>query len=244
MFDLQQLFLVWGIIVLASLIRSFTGFGFALAAVPVFAFIMPPSQAVVLSASLSLGIGLSSLPSYRHDVPVGALLPLLLTALPGTVVGALLLTRLSPADFMLWIGLAVILASIVLSFYRPSRQRPRPLLGLATGLGSGLMNGAFAIPGPPVVVYALATETVPARARALMISFFTISALIALLSYGWADMLGMDSLWQFLPAFPAMLVGDRLGLVLFQRYGNALYRRAAVGVLLAVGLVTLAEAFG
>ena len=121
--------------------------------------------------------------------------------------------------------------------------RSRPVLGVLAGLVSGLMNGAFAVPGPPVVVYALATEIEPARARSLLVSFFTISSLVALLSYAWAGMVGMSALWQFLMAFPAMLIGERIGLMLFRRFGNAVYRRVAIAVLLSVGVVTLAKAF-
>ena len=74
-------------------------------------------------------------------------------------------------------------------------------------------------------------------------SFFTISSLVALLSYAWAGMVGMSALWQFLMAFPAMLIGERIGLMLFRHFGNAVYRRVAIAVLLSVGVVTLAKAF-
>ena len=47
------------------------------------------------------------------------------------------------------------------------------------GILSGLMNGAFAIPGPPVVIYAMATQPDPLRARAMLITFFMASALAA-----------------------------------------------------------------
>ena len=46
----------------AAVLRSFTGFGFALAAVPVYSLFLPPTQAVVLSASLALAIGIQTLP--------------------------------------------------------------------------------------------------------------------------------------------------------------------------------------
>ena len=47
---------------------------------------------------------------------------------------------------------------------------------------------------------------------------------------------------QFALAFPAMWVGDKLGYALFQRHGTAMYRRVALGVLLAVGVVVTAQA--
>ena len=114
---------------------------------------------------------------------------LVLAAL-GTVAGAALLATISLDQFQLMIGLLVICASLALTFYRPKEQRKRPLLGNFTGLVSGLMNGAFAIPGPAVIIYAVATESEPARSRALLMTFFLFSAAIALASFGKARCAG------------------------------------------------------
>lgn len=237
-----QLLLVWGVVLSAAVLRAFTGFGFALAAVPVFSLFMPPTQAVVLSSSLALAISLLTLRSYWGYYPLRAMLPLLGMLLVGTVCGVLLLGSLSPRDFRLLIGLAVIAACLALTFYRPRHREPRPGLGGITGLASGLLNGAFAIPGPPVIIYAMATEPDPARSRALLMTFFLFSALLALCSYTVAGFVTPLSPWLFLLAFPAMYVGDKLGHFLFHRFGSAFYRRVALAVLFGVGLAIVGNA--
>ena len=40
--------IIWIVVILAAVLRSFTGFGFALAAVPAFSLFLSPIQAVVL----------------------------------------------------------------------------------------------------------------------------------------------------------------------------------------------------
>ena len=231
-----ELVLVWAVVVFAAVMRAFTGFGFALTAVPVFALFMPPTQAVVLSASLALAVSLLTLKTYWGKYPVGQMVPMISTAAIGTVLGAAALTYISPQQFKLWIGCSVILACFGLTFYRPARQHGSRLLSGISGIASGLLNGAFAIPGPPVIIYAMAAEPEPERSRALLMTFFLFSAVIALVSYAVAGFINTASLWLFVLGFPAMYLGDKLGYRLFRSYGTSFHRRVALLLLFIVGV--------
>jgi uncharacterized protein len=239
---LAQLAMVWGVVILAAVMRAFTGFGFALTAVPVFSLILLPTEAVVLSASLTLAVSLITLRTYWGQYPLRPMAPMLLMAGLGTLVGAGLLSAISRQQFQLAIGLSVIAASLALTLYRPGRQQPRGWLAGIVGGVSGLLNGAFAIPGPPVIIYAIATEADPRRSRSLLMTFFLCSAVIALVSYSSAGFVTARSLALFALALPAMLLGDRLGYYLFHRFGGTLYRRVALTVLFAVGLAITGRA--
>ena len=239
--DPVQLVLVWFAVLGAAVLRSFTGFGFGLAAVPVFALFMPPTQAVVLSACLAFTISVLSLRTYWGVYPLRPLLPMLTMALLGTALGVFLLGHLQVRQFQLWVGIAVIATCVVLTRYHP-RQRSvsKPVDG-AAGLLSGVLNGAFSIPGPPVVIYAMVTETDAARSRSLLMTFFLFSALLALVFYAAAGFFVPATPWLFAMALPAILLGDRLGYWLFTRYGTRFYRRVALLLLFAVGLAVIAR---
>ena len=237
-----QLCAIWLIVVFASVMRAFTGFGFALTAVPTLSLLMLPTQAVALSVLLTLAVSLLTIRKYWGKYPLRPIVPMVLCAVIGTALGTVLLGRVSPAMFQLGVGLSVILASAVLVFYRPSGLSGGPALSGATGLVSGLSNGLFAIPGPPIIIFAVATETQPERIRALLMTFFLFSASIALVTYSFAGIVTPGSGWMLLLALPAMLAGDKLGYFLFHRYGDLFYRRVALGVLFLVGIVTTARA--
>ncbi len=239
---ITQLMLTWAVVVFASVLRSFTGFGFALAAIPVFSLFLAPTQAVVLSASLSLVLSCLNLRTYWGEIPLRPMLPLLLMALVGTAIGAAILTVISADQFQLWVGLSVIAACFGLTFFQPSTRWKSPALTWFTGLISGLMNGALAIPGPPMIIYAMLTEPEPKRSRALLMTFFLASSLIALASYGAAGFITMQSAWYFLLALPALYVGDKLGYYLFQRFGDGFYRRIALVSLVAIGVTITLKA--
>jgi len=227
--------LIWAAVLFASVLRSFTGFGFALAAVPVFSMFLSPAEAVVLSSSLGLTIGLLSLPSYWGVISLREMVPLLSMSWLGTMVGVAVLTGISVAMFQLWVGLSVLSACLGITLSQPARPLKIPGFSWATGLLSGLMNGALAIPGPPMIIYAMLTEFEPRRSRALLMSFFMISSLMALGSYTVAGMVSLQSLWYFALAFPVLFLGDKLGTRLFLRHGDAFYRRVALIGLAAIG---------
>lgn len=225
------------------MLRSYTGFGFALAAVPVFSLFMAPADVVVLAAALSLVVGLMSGRQWWGAHNRGEILPLVLPAGLGTALGAALLMRMSVADFQLWAGVAVLLACPAVILARPKAPLRSRALSCGSGLLSGLMNGALAIPGPPMIVYALLTEFDPRRSRALLTMFFTVSSLAALFSYAVGDLVRWQHLQFTLVALPALYLGDRFGNALFLKYRGARYRQIAVLALALMGIAIIVRTF-
>jgi uncharacterized protein len=219
---LLQLLAIWSIVAFAAIMRAFTGFGFALTAVPGFSLFLPPSEAVVLSISLALAVSVLAIPTFWGKYPLKPLLPMIILSVVGTGFGTVVVGQISIGAFQLGIGVAVILACLGLSLYRPAQHQPSLWWSSVTGLASGLLNGAFAVPGPPVIIYAMATQPEPARSRALLMTFFLFSGLIGLTSYTVAGFVSGRLLWLFALAFPALYVGDKIGYYLFHRYGTAL----------------------
>ena len=154
----------------------------------------------------------------------------------------ILLGMLNVAQFQLWLGLAVIATCLVLTRYHPRRRNAGPGASGGAGLLSGVLNGAFAIPGPPIIVFAMATQDDPSKSRSLLLTFFLFSAALALISYAFAGFVTPASPWLFLLALPAMLIGDRVGQTLFHRFADRFYRRIALLVLFAVGLFIVLNA--
>lgn len=239
---LVQLLTIMSVVVFAAVMRAFTGFGFALAAVPVFSLFMSPTQGVVLGAMLGLVVSLLSLRTYWGKYPTRPLFPMIVWVIIGTGLGTIMLTRITTNTFQLCIGVSVVMASLALAFYRPSRQKSGIALASGTGLASGLMNGAFAIPGPPIIIYAMATQPRPEQSRALLMTFFLFSGIAALVSYSAAGIVTARELWLCLLTFPAMFIGDKLGFYLFSRFGTKQYRNVALVVLLSLGAVITVRA--
>ncbi|GEM_PF-3829935 len=153
-------------VLFAALMRAFSGFGFALMAVPVFSLFLIPGDAVVLSALLTLVVSGLTHKAWFGKYPAGLMRPMVIGSIMGTGIGVYFLSHLSVEQFQLWIGLSVVTACLLLARFKPRETTGSPALAGATGIGSGLMNGAFAIPGPPVIVYVMATIHDPVKSRA------------------------------------------------------------------------------
>ncbi len=231
-----ELALVFLVVAIASLLRSFTGFGFALAAVPGFSLLFPPTDAVVLSACLALCISFFSLPTYWQDTSIKPMAPMLAMAALTTFIGASLLSVISVRMFQVLISAAIFLALFGLLLNKASSGRQSTLLQCIAGGASGLMNGVLAIPGPPVIAYAMLTQPDPRRSRAMLMVFFMLSALIGLVSYFIAGFVRGEMLIIFLLALPTLYVFDKLGYALFLRYSNEFYRTASMWLLFGMGL--------
>lgn len=237
-----QISALWLSLIFAALIRAFTGFGFSLAAMPALSLFMSPVEAVVLVAMLAVMVGLITLRKFWGVAPLKPIVPLVLFSLVGTVLGAMALELFSPSQFQLWIGVLVIAACGILRFFHPKPRDVGLFPRAATGLTSGLMNGAFSIPGPPMIVFALATEPDPARSRSLLMVFFLASSLLALASYAALGHVTRQSVNVFVIAAPAILIGDVIGHRLFVRFGDKLYRTIALIVLFGAGVTTILKA--
>ena len=221
---------------LAALIRAFTGFGFAMLVVPAFSFFLLPRDAVVLSAVLALLLGLLSYRSWWRLFPAAPAGPMVTGSVIGTAMGVWFLASLSVNEFQLWIGISVVIASAALSRFNPSERPASAPVSLTTGVASGLMNGAFAIPGPPVILYVVATISDPVKSRAFLMMFFWCSSLVSLVMFGVAGLITPKPFQLLWIALPAMWLGNRIGDWAFARFAGAAYRPLVVGLCIVIGL--------
>lgn len=235
-FDFHQLLLLWFVVLLAAILRAFTGFGFSLAAVPGFSLLLVPTQSAVLSTALVFIISLIALPNYWGIVPIRPMLPIMVLMLVGTAIGTAILAIVSPPQFQLGVGIIVLIACLFLAFIQPSSKSPKPFWAWLAGLFAGLMNGAVAIGGPPMIIYAMMTQSDPKHSRAWLMTILGFAAAIALVAFGIAGFVDQSTLLLVLLAFPALYLGNYLGTNLFKRFGNNLYRRIAISVLVMIGL--------
>jgi len=221
---------------LAALIRAFTGFGFAMLVVPAFSFFLLPGDAVVLSAVLALLLGLLSYRSWWRLFPAAPAGPMVTGSVIGTAMGVWFLASLSVNEFQLWIGISVVIASAALSRFNPSERPASAPVSLTTGVASGLMNGAFAIPGPPVILYVVATISDPVKSRAFLMMFFWCSSIVSLVMFGVAGLITPKPFQLLWIALPAMWLGNRIGDWAFARFAGAAYRPFVVGLCIVIGL--------
>lgn len=219
----------------AAVLRGITGFGFALAAVPLLSIVLPPVQGVTIAILLQALVGGADLLRARRDVARPTLATMSAGAIVGTPLGLIGL-YLVPADAMRVIIAVIVLAALV-TLVRQVRITPGPRQAMGAGVLSGLFSGLAAMPGPPAVAYLLSTATPAAQTRATLMVFFFITSLIALPGLLLQGTIGLPVLAVTAIALPILVLGTWLGERVFRALGDGHYERMAIALLAATALV-------
>lgn len=234
-------------IFLSAILRGLTGFGFAIALVPMLSLFMPPLAAVPFVICLQLFGNLLDLRRVFADGHWPSLGGLMIGAAIGTPVGVLALTLISAPVARIIIAAATVVAVVLIASGRGFRRIPGLGTTIPIGLVAGLFNGVAAMPGPPVVAYFMGVPLTRVQVRASLGLFFSATSLLGAAS---ALALGVLDLGAFLlavAALPAMYAGVRLGYAFFHIGSDATHRRIAlltlVALAVAAGLKGLADFF-
>jgi uncharacterized membrane protein YfcA len=229
---------------MGGFVRGYSGFGFALAAMPILTLVIPPAAAVPAILLIEVAIGVATIPERRSQVARPVLGYLLLGTIVGTPLGLTALA-LAPAEAMrLAVGVVVLIAVLVL-WQRPSvaLARVTGLTSLAgAGFVSGLLNGGTAMSGPPVIIALLGSGLPTQTTRATIMAFVAVSAALGIALAVASGLYTSDALFTTLIMAPCAAVGALAGSAVFAGTGDALYRPASLTILFTVACVAIAGA--
>jgi uncharacterized membrane protein YfcA len=215
-------------------VQSAAGFGFALVLSPALFAAMEPAEAVTVL--LALGAALNVLVLLeRHDARWSRLPPLILPALPGLALGAVVLAALSREPLQIGVGVAVIAAGLWQMRDRHSTAR---VPATVAGFLSGLLTTSISISGPPLVLWLEAQKLRPAEFRATLAAAF-----LALNIAGWAVLVvagdATADLGELLVLLSLVLAGYVLGTVAFRRLDHERFYRVVIVLVLLTGVASV-----
>lgn len=170
--DIFSLIITFISVFVAGIIRGYSGFGFAMVAVTSISLVLPPVQVVPLVLILEVLASLKLVPQVWREIDWHSLRWLLTGSLFATPIGVYLLAIIPEEPMRISISLLVLISSILLLYGWAWRHMPgRPLI-LATGVACGILNGAAAIGGPPVILFYLSSPAAVTVSRASIIAYF------------------------------------------------------------------------
>jgi uncharacterized membrane protein YfcA len=226
-------------------LQSATGFGFALIAAPLLFAAVGPAEAVGALIVVSMFTSTLTLATEgRRPEPVRREVVLLLGwAVPGALVGVVILRALSAQALQLVLTAGVLLTLILRHRTRHAPSRPAPVwAGPLAGFASGALTTSTSTSGPPLVTYLLGRGHEPGPVRdTLTVCFLGLNPIgaLALLVTGTTD--ASPELLLVAILVPATALGQIAGRPVFRRLaGGGNYEPVLTVVLLisvAVGLV-------
>ncbi len=232
----EEYLIVSGIIFLAALTQSITGFGFAIVSMSFLPGVVGLQTAVPMVTLVGIVANIVIWYSYRHDCNFKAVKQLVIASLVTTPFGVLLLEYIPEAIALK--GLGILIFSYVLydwfNLSLPSLKSP--VWAYLFGGMSGILNGAYTTGGPPVIIYANCRHWHPREFKGNLTAIFFFSSLLAAATHGLQGNITLTVGRFAVYSFPGFALGLWLGIMLSQKINSVIFKRVTLALLLLSAL--------
>ena len=226
----------------AAYIRGYSGFGFSALTVTSLALILPPSEVVPTAYMLEVAASIHMLPLVWRSIDWKILRWLVIGAVMGTPFGIIFLEEVPQETMRLVISGIVLTASLLLWKNIRIRSSADWYSILAVGFFSGVINGAAAIGGLPVVLFFLSISLGSALSRASMVAYLFIIDLYAVFLPGSQQLISTELLGRTVIFLIPLLVGIYIGHRSFVKTTPESFRKFALSLLIVLSLAVIVRA--
>ena len=225
----------------AGLVQGATGFGSGIVLNAFWLHILEPSAAISLNIVSCLFV--SALPIYklRKTLDFSKLKSFVFFGVIGIPTGLLILTMTDPSIFKTAVGVILVIFSIwkfkskdiLINF------KSNPALDKLIGFISGILGGFAALGGILPTIWVNLQRLPKDTQRGTYEPFIFITSIAAVISFYFAGFLTLDIFYNFLKAFPALMLGSWIGIKIYALINEALFRQVILGLIFLAGLVLL-----
>ena len=225
----------------AGIVQGATGFGSGIVLNAFWLHILEPSAAISLNIVSCLFV--SALPIYklRKTLDFSKLKSFVFFGVIGIPTGLLILTMTDPSIFKTTVGFILVIFSIwkfkskdiLINF------KSNPALDKLIGFISGILGGFAALGGILPTIWVNLQRLPKDTQRGTYEPFIFITSIAAVISFYFAGFLTLDIFYNFLKAFPALMLGSWIGIKIYALINEALFRHVILGLIFLAGLVLL-----
>ena len=224
-----------------AFVAGLSGFAFGLVAASLWLYVLTPVQSAALIVGFGLLVQGYSVWKLRAALDWRRLWPFVLGAVLGVPVGVSLLTRADPNSVRIAVG-TILIAYSLYAFFRPQLKVatvvPRAA-DMSIGFVNGLLGGLTGLAGIIVTIWCnlrgLPKEVQRATFQPVAVVVFAMAALLL----GAKGALTLDIAKLFVLGLPFLFGGTWLGLKLFGRIDEAMFRKIVLALLFVSGVALL-----
>ena len=199
-----------------GLVKGTIGFGMPMVALPIIAFVIPATTAmVILCAPIFLTNFLQI--KFKQGVSSYRFLPMFISLIIGLIVGARLILEININTITQIIAVSIIFTALVNCFgirITSINQKREKAITIIIGFGSGILGGLSTFYGPPMLAYLVAADLPKEKfVRTVSTMYFIGSFPLygSLIYYGFATSVDLIvSLILILPAYIAQKLGTKI----------------------------------
>jgi uncharacterized protein len=229
------------VILAAMFLRTVTGFGSALIAIPLLALLYSAKFAIpfIMLYECLIDLMILGKDSLRIRRELKDAWPLLIFGLIGVPLGAEILVLSDEWLLKVLMGIALVFFSFLLLFNWSFKLKRDKTVSAAFGLLGGFLCGSIGMPGPPMALLLGGQGFEKAAFRRLMVIFLTVIDFSTFFYFILIGLIDFAMLLQSLKLLPALIIGFLAGRSVFGRIDEANFRRLTLTITLISGILLL-----
>jgi uncharacterized membrane protein YfcA len=234
--SLIETFYMVFIVLVASIIRGFNGFGFSATCISGFSFILPAIEIVPMILALEVIISVFMIPYVWKKIDWNFVFKIIIGSLLGVPAGLYLLKHLNPQVVHLSVCLFIIFFSILLMKGFSNQKINNNYGKFFTGIVSGILNGLTTLGGLPVTLFLLITSIQPAVIRGSLAALFFLTDIYAFLLSFFSGIVDMTTIYRIIPLIIILPLGVFIGDKFFIKSKEATYRKVVFYFLIIISI--------
>jgi len=231
---------VFVVILVAGVLQTLTGFGFALVAAPLLTLATSSKEAVVLV--LFIGILMKGFMVYKtwSESVFSHIMVIFAASIIGALPGIYVMRILDDNTLKIFIGFTLVLATLLMCFnFKVTIHRHR-LAKIVVGFLSGFLGATTSLNGPPIVLYMMNEGGEKTTMRADLVRYFFLGNTATLSMAYFMGGLPTNNLSLYaITAIPAILLSWLIGEKVFHVIDVTLFRRLSLAVISVSAFLTL-----
>ncbi len=230
----QEFLILTIIVVVAGIVRGFSGFALSAIVMSSAIIILPPVQLIPICWWLEMSASILMAKGGWQEADRGVVLGLVIGSTIGVPFGLLLTTSIPvETSQLIALTLIIILAITQLAKIRLAFLATKPGL-YGSGFAAGVATGLASVGGMVIAIYVLSQDTAAAKMRAALVLFLFISSLTSMITLLWFGVMDSTAALRGLSLAIPTTIGVMLGQRLFIPKFAAYYRPFCLSLLCAL----------
>ena len=199
-----------------GLVKGTLGFGMPMVALPIIAFVLPATTAMILLCAPIILTNFLQI-KFKQGVSSYRFLPMFLSLIIGLIIGARLILEINLNTITQIIAISIIFAALVNCFgikINNINKSSEKTITIIIGFGSGILGGLSTFYGPPMLAYLVAADLPKEKfVRTVSTMYFIGSFPLygSLIYYGFATTQDLIvSVCLLVPAFISQQIGTKI----------------------------------
>lgn len=221
-------------VIFGGVLRGICGFGFSLTLVVALTFFLPPLLSTSLIFLWEILASILHLPFVWKHVDWKAIKWLCLGCTLGTPLGVYSLILIPPTPMTVLINITVIVLSLIMLRGYTLKRNLNALEIVGTGTISGVINGASANGGPPVILLFFSSPAGAHVGRASLIAYFLFTDCCASSILAMKGLMTLEILFTALCYIPCLALGIWIGSRFYHRIDERKFKRFVIILLIII----------